>query len=222
MHILLGNDKIGVAFMNDPNFTSPWPLPQENNGLSSSYNQNFPACMNIFPIYPVPENLPMFPLYGYDNIFEAEKDMEYTKLMYPVSIRRIQTEVEEECDQLEQDGSCMFDQYLDRVQLSMITSRIYDRVKDINFDNASLKAQNLNSQRPCIGGNCPPPPPPPRPCRGRNCPPPRPCYGRNCPPPRSDYQPDGQPNWLKNLIEALLYNEMNNRRRRYRSRKRWF
>ena len=28
--------------------------------------------------------------------------------------------------------------------------------------------------------------------------------------------------WLRNLIEIILYNEMLNRRRRYRGRKRWF
>lgn len=86
---------------------------------------------------------------------------------------------------------------------------------------------------PCRGNNCPPSPPP-IPCRGNNCPPPpppMPCRGSNCPPPprpsrppqppRPDYRPDGKPDWQRDLIASLLYNEMIHRRRRYRSRNQW-
>lgn len=148
-------------------------------------------------------------------------DVMYCKQLYPSCVQYIQKEVEEECDKLEYEGSCMFDAYPDRIYLTHIVGTIYERIQDVDFKNPSLQAQNLQEQLPlfsrCYGGNCPPPPPPPprppRPPRPEPCP-----YGK-CPPSYPDYHPDGSPNWLKNMTEVLLYNEMNDRRRRYRNRK---
>ena len=67
-----------------------------------------------------------------------------------------------------------------------------------------------------------PPPRPwgPRQCFGPHCPiVNRPCgHGRWCPPtPFADYDDNGNPNWMRHLVENMLTNEMTYRRSRYRN-----
>lgn len=175
--------------------------------------------------------IPSYPFYGYDNSEEIDKDVDYIKSLYPINVRQIQKEVEEECDKLEYDGSCMFDVCPDRVHLNTIVDAIYERINDADAKATEVQAENLLGPGPVRppwdscgpGGNCPPPPPPrPWPPCGPNgnCPPPPPPRPVP-PPPRPDFRPDGEPNWIRNLIQSLLFNEMLHRRRRYRSRKRY-
>ncbi len=197
------------------------------------------------------DGIPKFPLFGYDNAEDMDADVEYIKRIYPPSVRRVLKEVEDQCDKLEYDGSCMFDELPDCVHLGTLVDRIYEIV--IRFDPPlePLKAESLNPAfRPCgpgTGRPCPPPPPPPPrpwppgpgPCPpGRPCPPPppppkpwpgpSPCPpGRPCPPPHP-FPPlprsdfrDGEPDWLRGLISTLLFNEMLHRRRRHRRHKQW-
>ena len=208
--------------MNDPNYTSPWPIaippanPESRRRVLDNSNGVPMPYQNLYPqqVEPYGAGFSMFPFYGYDCTESADRDVTYMKQLYPMAVQKIQAYVEDECDKLEYDGSCMFDDCPDHVHLSVIVNIIYDKVKDTDFSNSELKAEDLsNPQRSCYGDNCGNPPPrPPRPCGP----------GYNCPPPRSDYHPDGRPNWKRNLIEILLYNEMNERRRRHRRRKRWF
>lgn len=144
--------------------------------------------------------IPMYPEYGYDDAEEIDRDMEYVKGMYPRAVRSIQREVDEECDKLEYDGSCMFDEYPSCEHLGTIVDNIYERIMDPASDDLQLHSEQL----PPWG------PPPFRPPMG-----PGPVR-----PPRPDYHPCGSPDWVRNLISVLLYNEMLQRRRRYRRRKR--
>lgn len=144
---------------------------------------------------------PTFTLYGYEDTEEDDKDWEYMKYMYPKVGKRVLKEIEEECDKLEYEGSCMFDQYPDRIRLGMITNNIYTRLRDLDDKTEKLEAENVEaSQRNRRQDDC--------------------RYGR-CPhwPSR---RPDGygRENWLRDLIEVMLYNEIVNRRRRRRNRRR--
>lgn len=174
--------------------------------------------------------LPAYPFYGYDNSEELDKDVDYMKSLHSKPLKNIQKEVDEECDKLEYEGSCMFDAFPDQVHLSSIIDLIYDRLSKQDW---GLQTQQIGStvwgQPSCRGTNCPPPQ---NSCRGSNCPPPpNPCRGPFCPPPprpsnppsppKPDYRPDGSPDWMRDLISSMLYNEMIHRRRRYRSRQRW-
>lgn len=53
------------------------------------------------------------------------RDMEYWKQMYPAQTRRIQREVERQCDLMDYDGSVMYDEYPDRIALARICEAIY-------------------------------------------------------------------------------------------------
>jgi hypothetical protein len=175
---------------------------EENDLLSSAKNSMYLQDPFVNP-YNLPVGVPMMPLYGYDNTEDADKDWDYMKQMYPVIAKKILANIEDECDKLEYDGSCMFDEYPDRVYLSRIVDRIYDKAKyleeDVNGteisstseDNKEYKDEKINSNQYSYGRY----------------------YDRNR---------HSRNNWLRDLIEVLLFNEILNRRRRYRGRRRWF
>lgn len=165
--------------------------------------------------YRFPMGVPMMPLYGYDNCEDADKDWDYFRQMYPIAARRIMVEIDDECDKLEYDGSCMFDEYPDRVHLGRIIDRIFDKVKDMeddstthtesidsssdhSFDDSSLQINQFNRDRNRDRD------------RDRD-------YDRD----RNRRGRDNRSN-LRNLIEVLFFNELLNRRRRFRGRRRWF
>lgn len=121
---------------------------------------------------------------------QTEEDINYMKSMYPSACRKVLKSVEEECDKLEYAGSCMFDEYPDRTNISRIIIRIYENVKDLYNPESEVETQECNC-----------------------------CYGRYCPYSRCvDCCEDGTPNWLYQMIQALFYQEMIYRRRRYRFR----
>lgn len=143
--------------------------------------------------------LPEFTLYGYDDCEEEDKDYEYIRFMYPKVGKRIQKEIDEECDKLEYDGSVMFDEYPDRVRLGIIVNDIYKRLSDLDDRGEELEAENIEIAR-----------------RGTND-----CQDGRCPHwPLEKPHHYGRENWLKDLVEIMLFNEMVNRRRRRRNRRR--
>lgn len=153
--------------------------------------------------------IPTYPEYNYDNADDIDRDIDYMKQLCPKAVRAIQQEVDEECDKLEYDGSCMFDEHPSCEHLDTIVDAIYDRILESSPDRFSMQSLQVLPQRQ--PGQQPPwgPPPfrPPQPSRPSR-------------PPRPDFRPDGSPDWLRYLISTLLYNEMAQRRRRYRRRKR--
>jgi hypothetical protein len=129
--------------------------------------------------YAAPMGVPLLPLYGYDSSDELDKDIENIKLLYPKSAKLIYSQIMEECDKLEYDGSMMFDEYPDKVMTEQILDNIYEKVKNME-EYTQVELSSFTGQR-----------------RYRQ-------------------------NYFRDIINILLLNEFINRRRRYRSRKRWF
>lgn len=79
--------------------------------------------------------LPFYLTYPMQNVYlteqEYERDMERMKELYPKRMKKLLAYVEEECDKMEYEGSVMFDEYPDKVLLSMTVNNIYDRVMQI-------------------------------------------------------------------------------------------
>ncbi len=144
------------------------------------------------------------PMEQQDGFREMEQDYEYFNSLNSPTARRIQKLIDDQCDQLEYSGSCMFDQLPDKVHLSTIVDNIYNQAVDMDKDNPELQAEEMS-------GN-PLAPPLIRPCKGLECTPTLSV---------SDYHPYGRPNWLRALIESMLYNSMMYRRMRYRRRRYW-
>lgn len=211
-----------------------------------------PTNNNIFP-YSY-QQIPLFPIYGYDNSEEAERDFDYMKQLYPRSSMKIQELIEDTCDRLEYEGSIMFDEYPDRLQISLLAGNIYSQLvpsalpAEENEDDTYIPTEAdpplTSADRPIspiapFPPGCPNPPcrppfrPPARPVPPIAPPPPG-CPNPPCRPPfRPPVKPPvrpvppiaplppGNPDWLRNMIEIMLCNEMCQRRRRYRSRRRW-
>ena len=151
--------------------------------------------------YPMP--------FAYDDDKIERRDMEYMQSMYPDIPKRILPYVEEECDRMEYDRSMIYDEYPDKLQLRMMCSRIYENVMKnekilYGTEYGELLANDRPSHRPPQGR-----PPQDRPPQGQ---PPqgRPPQGR----PPQNRPPQGQPpqNWLRDLIEVMLYQELFRRR----------
>ena len=144
---------------------------------------NMPYNIDYIPMpktapYNTPMGIPLYPLYGYDSCEELDRDMNYLKQLYPNTAKRIQREIDDECDKLEYDGSVMFDEYPDKVTLDKIIDRVCERVKDLD-EAPQVEINSYNTPR-------------------------------------------RRQNLLRDLVTIILLNEIFNRRRRYRSRRRWF
>ena len=65
----------------------------------------------------------------YDDDRNAKRDYDYMKSIYPETAKLVLPHVEEECDRMEYDGSMMYDEYPDRLQLRLMCRRIYDKAE---------------------------------------------------------------------------------------------
>lgn len=179
-----------------PNYTTSSYNSLQNQRTTPPENRN-----NTDTQYKSPVGVPLMPLYGYDNLEDSEKDWGYFRQMYPNTAQRILREINEECDKLEYDGSCMFDEYPDKVYLGRIVDKIYKKMQDL-IEEPIVYTENTNPPYDCKKEEVEIKTSPSTNRRSRNT-------------VRSN-------NWLRDLIEILLYQELLNRRRRYRSRRRWF
>ncbi len=57
------------------------------------------------------------------------RDYAYLKSIYPDTAKRLIPFIEEECTRMEYDGSMMYDEYPDQLQLRMLCRRIYDKAE---------------------------------------------------------------------------------------------
>lgn len=182
------------------------PPRNETNYYDNLNNYSTPTPENRNPVdsqYNVPIGVPLMPLYGYDNLEDSEKDWGYFRQMYPNIAQKILREIDKECDKLEYDGSCMFDEYPDKIYLGRIVEQIYEEMQDV-IEEPIVYTKNLKPSYDCKKEEAE--------VEIKTSPSSR----------RGSRNPVRSNNWLKDLIEILLYQEVLNRRRRYRSRRRWF
>lgn len=76
--------------------------------------------------------LPYYMAYPMPLLYDDEKierrDYEYMKSLYPAMAKRVLPFVEDECDRMEYEGSMLYDEYPDQVQLHLMCKRIQDKV----------------------------------------------------------------------------------------------
>lgn len=141
--------------------------------------------------------LPYYMAYPMPLAYDDEKvermDFEYMKSLYPSAAKKVLPYVEDECDRLEYQCSMMYDEYPDKLQLRMMSGRIYDNVMkhekmfyENGYEDVAEQLQMEKQQTP-------------RPGRGEPA--------QNRPP-----QGTGRPNWLRDLIDVMLYQELYKRR----------
>lgn len=90
----------------------------------------------------------------YDDDRIEQRDLDYMKSMYPETAKRILPYVEDECDRMAYEGSVVYDEYPDQLQLRMMCNRIYERVKDLDFADMEAEAaeEQPESQQLIRGG----------------------------------------------------------------------
>ena len=120
------------------------------------------------------KHVPYYMAYPMPLLFDDERieqrDFEYMKSMYPEMARKLAPYVEEECDRMEYEGSMIYDEYPDQLQIHLMCGRIYDKVKKME-----------------------------------------------------DVQEDAkEKNWLRALIQVLLFHELYQRRRHHRNMRKQF
>lgn len=79
------------------------------------------AKMPYYMAYPIP--------FSYDDERTERMDFEYMKSMYPDTAKKILPYVEEECDRMEYENSMVYDQCPDKLQLRLMSRRVYDNVR---------------------------------------------------------------------------------------------
>ena len=133
------------------------------------------------------EDEPSTPLTRYyEDDYETERDLERMKNLYPEISKELFPWIEDICDQMEYEGSLMYDETPDQNQVRRLTSRIYGQVKEQyqppeGEDKDEMLAMNQETWR--------------------------------------RYPPDQ--NWLSDLIQTLLVDEMFRRRCRRRNTRWW-
>lgn len=66
----------------------------------------------------------------YDDEKMERRDFEYMKSMYPMAVKKILPYVEEECERMAYEGSMIYDEYPDQLQIYLMCNRIYDKVQE--------------------------------------------------------------------------------------------
>lgn len=101
-----------------------------------------------YMVYPMP--------FIYDDERNDRRDYEYMRSLYPEAAKQVLPYVEEECDRCDMPGNVIYDEYPDRLQLRLMSGRIYDRVKagerllgesDRETAGKGVEGQQLRSSR---------------------------------------------------------------------------
>ena len=66
----------------------------------------------------------------YDDARIERRDFEYMKSMYPIAVKRILPYIEEECDRMSYEGSVIYDEYPDQLQIRLKCNRVYEKIKN--------------------------------------------------------------------------------------------
>ena len=124
--------------------------------------------------------LPYYMAYPMPLVYDDERrermDFEYMKSMYPDAAKKLLPYIEDECDRMEYEGSMMFDEYPDRLQMMLMGRRVFDRTqKDPVFSDMG-RAAGKEGDRP--------------------------------------------DNWLRDLIQVMLFQEIYKRRSDHRKERR--
>lgn len=76
---------------------------------------------------------------AYDDERIERRDFEYMKSMYPMAVKLLLPYVEEECDRMSYEGSMIYDEYPDQLQIYLMCGRIYNKVKEGHKDDNHLR-----------------------------------------------------------------------------------
>lgn len=159
--------------------------------------------------------IPFYMTYPMQNLYqtemEYEKDMERMKDLYPRAVKELLPRIEERCDELEYEGSRIYDENPDRLMMEREIQKLYEEMKQ--SPNKPFETEELKEEADAFALHLPegwmmpqeeaagdlqaqwkPGPNPAPPCR----------------------------DWLCGLVGVLFEDEIYKRRCRYRRCHRWW
>jgi hypothetical protein len=92
----------------------------QNNTKAGKY-MNQPRILPFYMAYP----LPMF----YQEEDTVTRDLEYLQQMYPAEAKKYQAIIRQVLDQMDYEGSMIYDEYPDKWQIYRLTQIIVDKIK---------------------------------------------------------------------------------------------
>ncbi len=195
---------------------------------------------------------PFYMTFPMQNLYQAEmeyeKDLERMKEMYPKDVARIAAYISERCDELEFEGSRIYDENPDRLMMEKEAQALYEKVrKELGLGESvtaasaeepvmeSASQEQPEDERTEAFSLTPPAewaelekadvglePASPRGPGGFMPPPPPPGPGGFMPPPPPPPPQSGCNDWLCGMVGVLFQDEIYRRRCRYRRCRRWW
>ena len=99
-----------------------------------------------YMMYPIP--------YAFDEDKIQKRDREYLQSMYPATAKKIFPYIQEECNRQEYEGSMIYDEYPDKLQLCLMCRRAYPgdrRNPDVpGIDGKKRKRQAATGKNSCF------------------------------------------------------------------------
>lgn len=170
--------------------------------------------------------IPFYMAYPMQNLYmmemEYEKDMERMKELYPREVQKLQQMVEQRCDEMEYDGSRMYDENPDRFMLEEEVRRLLEKFLRENPQYRDMRPEGSPPRPMPMPENMRPgmvPPPMPENMRPGMIPPPMP---RKMEELSAQQRWDTEQPWLRSLIGILFHDEIYRRRCRHRRCRRWW
>ena len=104
------------------------------------------------------QKTPFYMTYPMQNLYETEmeyeRDMQRMKELYPKEVKRILVCIEDQCDEMEYEGSIMYDESPDRLMIEKLVDRIYEKMKaegaQPNEGGPEMPNQQMPSERPMM------------------------------------------------------------------------
>lgn len=89
---------------------------------------------------------PFYMTYPMQNLYQAEmeyeKDLERMREMYPKEVTKILVCIEDRCDELEFEGSRIYDENPDRMMMEREVQALYEKIKKLLEEEETQKQQN--------------------------------------------------------------------------------
>lgn len=101
----------------------------------------------ILPFY-MAYPLPMY----YQEEDTVTRDLEYLQQMYPSEAKRYQKIIAEILNQIDYEGSCIYDEYPDRWQLYRLTQTVMDKIKRMERSENSMGNKAHGSENDSADG----------------------------------------------------------------------
>ena len=97
------------------------------------------------------QGIPFYMTYPMQNLYltemEYEKDMERMKELYPKEVRQLQQMVERRCDEMEYEGSRMYDENPDRMMLEQESKRLLEKFLEQTQQPIVTNEEGLSTQQ---------------------------------------------------------------------------